>query len=371
MTVNRGLYLHIPFCARKCAYCDFYSVALDTDLADLYSKEVCRELSLVLERYPGTLIDTVYIGGGTPGILPPSFLERIVAHIYKSACVDIKEFSIEVNPCSSSHFSFYKSLGINRVSIGVQSLDDVVLKTAGRLHDRAQALDALERAANLFSNVSADVMLGLPGQDIMSIEKTLTGVMPHVKHISIYLLKLSEGVPMAKSAAKGELTLPDDDVTADMYDAGYSLMQNNGFGRYEISNFAHVGYSCMHNQKYWNRQDYIGIGPAAHSFLDGVRYDNPADIKAYLDGAHLGNGRANAAILTPEDALFEYIMLKLRQEEGFCAEEISRLFHIDFYKEYQKELHSLRDILDVSGGRICMKQDKMLLESLAARAFLR
>ncbi len=370
MTNNKGLYLHIPFCAKKCAYCDFYSVAIDTDLAELYINEVCKEFSLVMDRNPAALIDTLYIGGGTPSILPINLLERVIEHMYKNAYVDLKEFSIEVNPCSSSRLADYKSLGVNRVSIGVQSLDDKVLRIAGRLHNRAQALDALERAENLFQNVSADIMLGLPGQDIGGIKETLGGVIPHVKHISMYMLKLSDGVPMAESAARHEIALPDDDLTADMYDAGYSLMHHHGYERYEISNFAQPGYSCMHNLKYWNREDYIGLGPAAHSFIDGVRYDNPADIKEYLKGKHLGNQLANIARLTPGDALFEYIMLKLRLEEGFAVEEINGLFHIDFFKDYQKQLQPIQALVDLSDGRVRMKKDKMLLESLAARSFL-
>jgi len=338
---------------------------------DKYIDSLCREFSLVIGRYPGTLIDTVYIGGGTPSILPPRLLERAIGHIYKSAHVALKEVSIEVNPCSSSHFAFYKTLGINRVSIGVQSLDKAVLQTAGRLHNPAEAVDALERASGVFDSVSADVMLGLPGQSVEGVEATLRGILPHVKHVSMYMLKLSDGVPMAKAAARGELSLPDDDSTVDMYDAGYSHMQKQGYERYEISNFAHIGYSCLHNQKYWNREDYIGLGPAAHSFLDGVRYDNPADLKEYLDGAHLGNHRANVTELTPADALFEYIMLKLRLEEGFSVAEINRLYHIDFYKDYQEEIKGMGGLLDSSEGRIRMKKDKMLLESYVARRFLR
>lgn len=371
MTTNRGLYVHIPFCLRKCGYCDFYSVASDTELMSKYIDEVCRELTAVIGLYPDTVIDTVYFGGGTPSIVSQSIIARLIEHIHRCASVDIKEFSVEGNPCSSDKLFFYKSSGVNRISLGVQTLEPNILSAIGRAHTPLQALDALERARSIFDNVSADVMLGLPGQTVHGVADTLSGIMPFVTHISQYMLKLSDEVPMAKAVAKGSIALPDDDLTADMYDTGYSLMQKQAFERYEISNFAKSGYSCMHNLKYWNREDYIGVGAAAHSFINGVRYDNPADLGAYLSGCHLGNGRANVTPITQSDALFEYIMLKLRLEEGFEVKDINNKFEIDFLSDYNKEIASLSGILDATRGRIRMKPDKMLLESYAARKFLR
>lgn len=336
-----------------------------------YIDEVCRELTAVIGLYPDTVIDTVYFGGGTPSVVPHSILARLIEHIHKCASVDIKEFSVEVNPCSSNKLFSYKASGINRISLGVQTLDPEILSVIGRSHTPLQALDALERARSIFDNVSADVMLGLPGQTVQSVADTLSGIMPFVTHISQYMLKLSDEVPMAKSVTEGSIALPDDDLTADMYEAGYSLMQNQAYERYEISNFAKPGYSCMHNLKYWNREDYIGVGAAAHSFLDGVRYNNPADLGGYLSGCHLGNGRANVTPVPPCDALFEYIMLKLRLEEGFEVKDINKKFGIDFLSDYNKEIASLSGILDATRGRICMKPDKMLLESYAARRFIK
>ncbi|MDD3947226.1 MAG: radical SAM family heme chaperone HemW [Clostridia bacterium] len=371
MTTNRGLYIHIPFCIRKCAYCDFFSVALDTELASRYIEEVCNELSLLMAAYPDTVIDTVYLGGGTPSVLPQSLLERLIAHIYKCAHVEIKEFSIEVNPCSSDKLSFYPSLGINRVSIGVQALQAGILKAIGRLHTPQEALDALSRAARLFPDVSADIMLGLPMQTVRDVEETLKHILPYVTHVSQYMLKLSESVPMGIAVKEKRMILPDDDLTADMYDAGSSIMQQYAFERYEISNFARNKRDCMHNLKYWNRQEYIGLGAAAHSFIKGVRYENPSDMNAYLNGEHLGNGLAGKTDISVKDALFEYIMLKLRLEEGFEVAEINHLFHIDFNEKYKEEIGALIELLDFNNGRIRIKKEKMLLESYVAKKFLK
>lgn len=370
MTTNRGLYIHIPFCSIKCAYCDFYSVAIDTDLVERYAKEQKKELSLVLSRYPQTVIDTIYIGGGTPSVLPISILEGIVGHIHKCASVNIREFTIEINPCSSDNLAYYKSLGVNRVSIGVQTLNPQILKIIGRSHTPGQALDALERAAGIYPNVSADLMLGLPGQNVEDAGYALNKVMPFVNHISQYMLKLSDDTPMGRAVNGGSIALPDDDASADMYDAGYSIMRQNGYARYEISNFCKDKNYSLHNLKYWNREDYIGIGASAHSFIEGVRYENPSDLTSYLGGNHLGNGKANSIILSKGDALFEYIMLKLRLEDGFSIDEINGLFGIDFLARYDMEIKSLCGILEVSGGRVKMKKGKMLLESYAARRFL-
>lgn len=372
MPVNRGLYVHIPFCTSKCSYCDFYSVATDTDLAQKYIDEVCKEFSCIICKHPHTVIDTVYIGGGTPSVLNPRLITRLLEHIYKCASVDIRECTIEVNPCSASHekLTQYKAAGVNRISVGVQTLNPFILKDIGRRHTPQEAIDTLKQAQALIGNVSADIMLGLPNQTVGDVQDSLGKVLPYCTHISQYMLKLSDDVPMSKAIACKKLTLPDDDAAADMYDAGYELMLKHSYKRYEISNFALDNYYSLHNLKYWNREQYIGIGAAAHSFIDGVRYDNPSDIRLYLDGNHTGNGKANAVILSQKDSLFEYIMLKLRTEQGFATQDINDRFGIDFERLYAKQLHELQGLLAITKDRVRIRADKMLLESYVARKFL-
>lgn len=369
---NRGLYVHIPFCASKCSYCDFYSVATDTDLAQKYIDEVCKEFSLFICKHPHTVIDTVYIGGGTPSVIDPRLITRLLEHIYKCANVDIKECTIEVNPCSASQEKLlqYKAAGIDRISVGVQTLNPFILKDIGRRHTPQEAIDTLRQAQAIICNVSADIMLGLPNQAVLDVQDSLDKVLPYCTHISQYMLKLSGEVPMGKGVACKKLTLPDDDTVADMYDVGYELMLKHSYKRYEISNFALDNYYSKHNLKYWDREQYIGIGAAAHSFIDGVRYDNPTDIRLYLAGNHMGGGKANAVRISKKDSLFEYIMLKLRTEQGFALQDINDRYNIDFVRLYAKQLHELQNLLIIANNRVRIRADKMLLESYVARRFL-
>ena len=273
---NIGLYIHVPFCMRKCRYCDFYSVT-DLSLTDLYTSAVIRNIKAY-----GYSFDTVYFGGGTPSLLTPKQISAILsaAEIAPNA-----EISMECNPNSvtENYLREVRLAGVNRLSFGVQSFDDNELKMLGRLHDSAQAIEAIETAKKVgFDNISADLMLAVSGQTFESLRRSLSTVakLP-LTHISAYMLKVEEGTPLA---ADEQLLaqIPDEDDTADMYLEAVKKLDEAGFEQYEISNFARDGFECRHNLKYWRCEEYLGIGPAAHSFIDGARFACPKDLGRFI-----------------------------------------------------------------------------------------
>ncbi|MBQ3161116.1 MAG: radical SAM family heme chaperone HemW [Oscillospiraceae bacterium] len=263
---NIGLYIHVPFCVRKCRYCDFYSVT-DLSLTDLYTSAVIRNIKAY-----GYSFDTVYFGGGTPSLLNP---KQIGAILSAAEIAPDAEISMECNPNSvtENYLREVHNAGVNRLSFGVQSFDDTELKMLGRLHDSEQAVTAIETAKKVgFDNISADLMLAVSGQTFESLRRSLAAVakLP-LTHISAYMLKVEEGTPLA--ADEDLLSkIPDEDDTADMYLEAVRKLDEAGFEQYEISNFARDGFECRHNLKYWRCEEYLGIGPAAHSFIDGARF---------------------------------------------------------------------------------------------------
>ena len=351
-----GLYLHIPFCDGKCGYCDFYSVAADTDVMQKYCDALVSEIKGAARLFCNYTIDTIYIGGGTPSLLPIGTLARILDAI-SDFSLDLKEVTIEANPADHLDPKSYARLGIDRISLGVQSLSDPVLKAIGRRHDARTAIAALERCAEHLPRVSADLIVGLPGttpaEDVASVQ----GVLPYVGHVSQYLLKLDPASPMAKAVAAGKTVLPDDDAAVDAYEGVAEELRQNGFARYEISNFAREGEQSLHNLKYWKRLPYIGLGAAAHSFIGDTRYENPADLTRYCSGVSVGHGNVRGQTIGKEEAVFETVMLGLRLSEGFSIEEVNRAFDIDFLRDYAEELREVGFMLRSDNGRLRLKEE--------------
>lgn len=271
-----GLYIHVPFCKRKCVYCDFYS-AEDMTLAEGYVKSVIRNI-----KYEKRVYDTVYFGGGTPSLLTVKQISDILS------AADIRadaEISMECNPESADgeYLCGLKSAGVNRLSFGVQSLNDRELKSLGRLHNAEKAERAVSAAEKAgFENVSADIMLAVAGQSFQSLNETLDRLLKlPITHISAYMLKIEEGTPLSKKMELLE-KIPGEDETAEMYLMTVQRLAETGFEQYEISNFAKRGMECRHNLKYWRCEEYFGVGPSAHSFLDGKRFCCPKDTKKFI-----------------------------------------------------------------------------------------
>lgn len=271
-----GLYVHVPFCKRKCLYCDFYSAA-DMFRADDYVRAVIRNILAA-----GLTYDTVYFGGGTPSLLTD---EQISAVLSAADISDGAEISMECNP-ESADFAYLcglKSAGVNRVSFGIQSLDDGELAALGRLHNADNACEAVLSAYRAgFENISADIMLATPMQTLKSLNRTFDRLLKlPLSHVSAYLLKVEKGTPLSFDGLLLE-KVPDEDETADMYLTAAERLSAAGFEQYEISNFARKGFECRHNLKYWRCEEYFGIGPSAHSFLDGERFYCSPDTEKFI-----------------------------------------------------------------------------------------
>lgn len=332
-----GLYLHIPFCVKKCAYCDFYSVT-DADLMKSYVSALLTHIREYGRTCSGYTVDTVYIGGGTPTCLGPKYLGRILQEVRnKFPLADDAEITVECNPESTDKkvLDAMKKHGVNRLSFGVQSAQEDELKRIGRIHTFQQAKNAVDLAREKgFDNISLDLMYGLPGQTqekfLDSVEQCLA-LGP--KHLSCYGLKLEPATPMGRENP----VLPDDDAQADTYLAMCELLRKNGFEHYEISNFAKPGFRSRHNYKYWDLSEYLGLGPGAHSFMNGRRFEFARDIKAYINGEDIVRDEDEVPTFQRQG---EYLMVRLRTAEGVDFLELEKRYNIDS-TPYEEAFRSL------------------------------
>lgn len=358
-----GIYVHFPFCKRRCIYCDFFS-SCSENMQDAYVKELNNEIRLFSELAGNDFyVDTVYFGGGTPSTVSFSKLKSVAETIYDSFDCRIKEFTVEVNPCSSDDIERYRDFGVTRLSFGVQSLKNDVLSFLGRLHDKETAIKALVRAKQSGYRVTADLMLGVPGEtaeDVAGFVEELAGL---TGHISAYILKVEDGSELARRVECGEVIMPSEEEVESSYNSAVENLEMFGFKRYEISNFAKPGEESLHNLKYWRDEEYIGFGASAHSYFDGRRYYNSPDIKSYLSGCHSGNSREvseEKSSITPEE---EYLMLKLRLLEGVSLREFEKKFGKTIISCHGNKIEQLNDFLTVDGEVLRIKPDKMLLQN--------
>ena len=287
-----GIYVHIPFCVKKCDYCDFISYSNCFDMQERYVEKLLKEIEENNDLLKNNFISTIYIGGGTPSAINPELIKKILDKIYDVAGMENEnevEITIEVNPgaTTKNNLQMYRNCGINRLSIGLQSTDDTILKEIGRIHNYNQFLDTYKWAEEAgFENINVDLMLGLPGQDIEILKKSLEKVVdlkPEPKHISVYSLIVEEKTKIEQRISSGELSLPDDEEERRQYHYMKNFLELNGYKHYEISNFAKPGFESKHNMNCWEQKQYVGFGIAAHSYVNGVRYANTSDLKEYLN----------------------------------------------------------------------------------------
>ena len=335
-----GLYIHIPFCQQKCLYCDFPSHANLTHLYESYVAALCREISGVGGVLSDCIVESIYIGGGTPTILSADSLGKILRKVHTAFSIHPDaEISIEANPgtIDKDKLLALQAGGVNRISFGVQTFSDSLLSAIGRIHSAAQAIESIKMAQEVgFSNINIDLMYGLPGQSIEQLEESiLQGAKLNVKHISAYGLKIEEGTAFAALQDEGKLILPDEETDEAMYELTTRLLPQLGFKRYEISNFANNGYECVHNLKYWQYQPYVGVGCAAHSFLNGERLANQSDVLLYISAIESGQLPITVRETPdPETAMAEYIFLALRTVKGLSIELFNQYFDVDFWQQY-------------------------------------
>jgi oxygen-independent coproporphyrinogen-3 oxidase len=315
-----GVYVHVPFCTVRCTYCDFYLVAGGAPGGEAYAEAVAGEIASVGGALRGRAADTVHFGGGTPSLLPDRALARILetlGAVFPRA--EGAEIALEANPedITPARLAAWASLGFDRIAIGVQSLDDRMLRRLGRPHDAAGALRAVAAARRSpLRSVAADVMLGLPGEDPARTHADLARLVDAgVDHLSLYLLEVHPRTRLGRALALGRLAACPDDRAADLYEAAAAFLAAAGFEHYEISNFARPGHRSRHNQKYWTDADYLGFGPSAHSYVDGRRFANAPDLRGYLRRGGAGVARVDEPE-APARRGAEALIAGLRLAEG-------------------------------------------------------
>jgi len=347
---NAGLYIHIPFCEKKCAYCDFYSLT-DLTAVDAFVDGVIREMAL-LKNLP-LVFDTIYLGGGTPSVLPARKIEKLLSRA--SNCFDIQkdaEITIEVNPGTVDRDKLrgFRKGGVNRINIGVQSFSNAALDFLGRIHTADQAASAVSHARQAgFDNLGLDLIYGLPGQNATVWQNDLeqaVGFSP--EHLSCYTLTYEKGTPLGKKKANGLVEPLGGDAVADLFIMMQRILDQAGYEQYEIANFARLptaGIASLrsrHNQKYWTSAPYIGLGPSAHSFVELERRWNAADLHTYLSRLKQGVLPVETSeTLTPEQRLTETLYLELRTMEGIDIPRLEQTFGLNFHKHYGNALDDL------------------------------
>ena len=330
-----GLYIHIPFCKSKCIYCDFYSLPRAEDRMDRYVSALCRQLAEIAQRTTAHTVDSVYLGGGTPSYLGEKRLRRILKTVKKHYHLSRDaEITLEANPDSAGDWRALRSLrraGMNRLSLGVQSADDGLLRTLGRPHTFAQAEEAAAAARRArIRNLSLDLIYGLPGQNLAGWKDTLERAAAlEPEHLSCYGLKVEEGTPLWDMQEK--MDLPDDDAQADMYLWTVERLGALGYEQYEISNFARPGRASRHNMKYWTLCEYAGFGPGAHSDLGDVRYAYLRSLDTYCAGVEAGVSVLESSEHIPSrERDIEYVMLGLRLTQGISRQEFENRYRLPF-----------------------------------------
>jgi oxygen-independent coproporphyrinogen-3 oxidase len=370
-----GVYLHIPFCKSRCSYCDFATdVYRNADTVDRYVSAICREIEYSGSTSPKSQIpdpksvDTIYFGGGTPSLLSPEQVDRILASVYEKFDVgpDV-EVTMEMNPATVTHKSLsgYRSLGVNRASFGVQTFDDRELKLLARGHDANDARTTFQLLRDAgFQNVSFDLIAGLPGQTMKGWEHNLAeSIAMAPEHMSLYLLEVHEATPLAEQVRSGRRQLPDDELAADMYELMIDELFAAGYVQYEISNFARQGYESRHNSKYWKLDPVFGFGVSGHSFDGQQRYANERDTLRYVELIEL----SSAAQVSREsiEAASEFIFLGLRMTKGIDIEDYRARFGFDLEDRYRSQLAEARDsgLLEITGGKLRLTRRGMLFSN--------
>ena len=346
-----GIYIHIPFCIQKCYYCDFVSYPDKYKIQEEYVKKVIEEIEDNREVLEKNTITTIYIGGGTPSSIKPELVKDILNKIYEVTNIKNKkniEITIEVNPgtCNKNNLQMYKDCGINRLSIGLQSTNDKILKTIGRIHNYEQFFNTYSWAIEAgFDNINVDLMLGLPTQTLSDLKQSLEKILnlkPVPNHISVYSLIVEEGTPIDKKISNGELKLPEEEIERNEYKYTKNFLELNGYKHYEISNFAKQGFESKHNMNCWEQKEYVGIGIGTHSYVNGCRYSNICDLETYLKSKSkdikIVHEKQNI-----EDMKKEYMLLGLRKLDGVSISRFKEKFGENPIYIFRKQLQKLVD----------------------------
>ncbi|HWR72554.1 MAG TPA: radical SAM family heme chaperone HemW [Nitrospirota bacterium] len=357
-----SIYIHVPFCVKKCLYCGFSSTAYSPELVEAYLAGLRREAEQVKRTLHHDGVQTLYIGGGTPTCLSTEYLTELLRIAREMVPIRQEtEWTVEANPqfLSETVLALLRAQGVNRLSIGVQSLDDRHLKTLGRIHSASEAAAAVDQARRAgFRNISVDLIYGIPGQDAASWNETLKHIITlGPEHIAVYALSLDEGSAFKRMADEGALRVPDDDAVAHLYERAVESLTRRGYRQYELSNFSRPGFECSHNMNYWERGEYVGLGPGAWSFRAGMRSCNCADIVQYSGRLSAGlSPREENDVISADEAAREYLMLRLRTSSGLDLSAYRRL-HGDGAYGHLMDTISKADphgLFTMHGDHICL-----------------
>ena len=359
-----SIYVHIPFCSSKCAYCSFVSMVASEDDKKRYFEDLVSEIKIQAGKYRKLYsVSSIYIGGGTPSSLDYYYIRDLLSCIYKNFAVkNSAEITIEINPNSvdKNKIREYILSGVNRFSIGLQSVSSKVLKEMGRTHTALDYQIAISTIRDFgIKNISTDIIIGYPGQKMQDIKDVLALLIKlDIPHISAYMLSVEQGTKLKKLVDNGSVGLPDEDLVVDMYNYIYKTLSDNGYNRYEFSNFAKPTYESYHNKVYWKRKDYLGVGLAAHSYVDGTRFANTENIVEYAkkleDESELPI--AMSKTLTDEEKKEEMIMLSLRTAEGIDIEAYKSEFGENFLAKKKTTISKL-----IKEGYLILTKDNRLV----------
>ena len=359
-----GIYIHIPFCKQKCYYCDFISYANKEEKVKEYIESLQKEIELESDRYKNEEyeITTIYIGGGTPSFIDALYIERIINTIKQNYKLhENPEITIEVNPgtINEEKIKKYKDIGINRISIGLQTTKDNLLKQIGRIHTYEEFLNCYQIVQKVgVDNINVDLMLGLPNQTLEDLKESLREVINlKPNHISLYSLILEENTVLEKQVSENELELPSEDKERKMYWETKKILEQNGYIHYEISNFSKKGYESKHNLNCWNQKEYLGFGVAAHSYIKNKRYCNTNNIEEYIKNVQNGKILSNRTICEIQNKIEEqkeYMLLGLRKIQGIDIQEFKNKFIDNPIYIFHKELEKLvkEELIEVDLNQI-------------------
>ena len=374
-----GIYIHIPFCKSRCSYCDFATGLYNSDLAERYVKALEIDIQTTRETEHTRAVDTIYFGGGTPSMLSPSQIERLLDAVHKRFQVDpTAEVTMEVNPgsVSRSTLSEFRRVGINRASFGAQTFDDAELARLGRSHtstDTLKTFAALRESG--FDNINFDLIAGLPGQTMkgwqLNVERSLS---LNPEHLSFYLLEVHSGTPLAQHIERGIQPKPDDDLAGEMYEWMLECASATGYEHYEISNLCLTGFHSRHNTKYWTGAAYYGFGCSAHSF-DGhdCRWSNERDVSGYVELVEGGKTPVvDEQRLTESDRKAEAVFLGLRLMQGVDTREYQRVFGVDIREEHLDDFRRFQEagLIEFDGDLVRLTRAGALMSNEVFASFL-
>lgn len=373
-----GIYIHIPFCKSKCYYCDFTSFANKQELVTMYVECLLKEIqNKANDNYK---VKTIFIGGGTPSFIDYCYIEKIINKIKKNYNVDQEaEITIEVNPgtANKEKLKKYFELGINRLSIGLQTANNNLLKEIGRIHKYEDYEKTVKIAKEVgFTNINTDLIIGIPNQTIYDVEDTINKLLIlDLTHFSVYSLIIEPGTQLESMIEEGKLKLPDEEIERYMYWFAKRKLEENGYIHYEISNFAKPGYSSKHNVDCWTQKEYLGFGVAASSYMNKKRFTNTHCIEEYIKNINLNKYNENVSIEEEQDEkaeMNEYILLGLRKLKGVNLTDFKNKFSKDLLKEYEESIKKLlvEDLITIDYNTIKLSKKGLDLANLVWEEFI-